>query len=249
MYLNLSIYSKIYLLIGIEKKREDLVYKNNNKNRTQGFRKLYEGILEFYYPGVPKYNDFVKKYHRDRSKYQHGLEHLDLKTIKKPLAIEYGKFVEKIMKQVGYLGKGEVINPIAIISSHIYIAGDSQKNYLDEKFKNLYNRLASDDLEHIHIDIKTILDEIGDRNLQQVLKMEYRKLRSGYGDSMLIEYEKWNLNRNHTSRKSIYISKHNDRTYNFSEPDKNLDILQEFLELIKKNVKMQVSTLHKFRIF
>lgn len=236
-YIADNVLSKICMLIGIEKKREDLVYTNDKKNRTRDFRELYKGILEFFYPKVPKYNEFVKKYHRDRSKYQHGLEHLDLKTIKKPLAIEYIKFVEKIMKQVGYLGKSEVINPIAIISSHTYNVGDYQKNYLEEKFKNLYNRLASDDLEHIHIDIKTIFDEIGEKNLQKVLKMDYRRLRPGYGDSMLIEYQKWNLILNHAYRKSLYISKHNDRTYHYSEPDKNLDILQEFLEMIKERCK------------
>jgi len=225
------------MLIGIEKKREDLVYTNDKKNRTRDFRELYKGILEFFYPAVPKYNEFVHKYHRDRSKYQHGLEHLDLKTIKKPLAMGYIKFVEKIMKQVGYLGKGEVINPIAIISSHIYDAGDYQKYNLEEKFKKLYNRLVSDDLEHIHIDIKTILDEIGEKNLQKVIKMEYIRLRHGYGDSMLIEYDKWNLVLNHAYRKSLYISKHNEGTYHFSEPDKNLEILQEFLEMIKDRCK------------
>lgn len=236
-YIADNVLSKVCMLIGIEKEKEDLVYTNEKKNRTRDFKKLYEGILEFFYPEVPKYNDFVKKYHRDRSKYQHGLEHLDLKTIKKPFAIEYINFVEKIMKKIGYLGKGEVINPIAIVSSYTYNTGDYQKNSLEEKFKNLYNTLASDDLEHIHIDIKTILDEIGDKNLQKVLKMEYRILRSGYGDSMLIEYEKWNLNLNHAYRKSLYISKHNDRSYHYGEPDKNLDILQEFLEMIKERCK------------
>lgn len=236
-YIADNVLTKVCMLIGIEKKREDLVYKNNKKNRTKDFRQLYEGILELFYPKVPKYYEFTKKYHGDRSKYQHGLEHLDLKTIKKPLAIEYIKFVEKIMKQVGYLGKDEVINPISIISSHTYNARANQKNYLEEKFKNLYNRLASDDLEHIHIDIKTILDEIGKQNLQKVLKMEYRILPSGYGDSILIEYEKWTLDLNYAYRKSLYISKYNDRTYHFSEPNKNLDILQEFLEMIKERCK------------
>lgn len=236
-YIADNVLSKVCMLIGIEKKKEDLVYTNAKKNRTKDYKELYKGILEFYYPEVPKYNDFVKIYHRDRSIYQHGLEHLDLKTIKKPSAIEYLKFVEMIMKKVGYIGKSEVINPIAIISNHTYNAGDYQKNYLEEKFKKLYNRLASDDLKHIHIDIKTIFDEIGDKNFGKILKMEYRRLRSGYGDSMLIEYQNWNLHLNHAYRKSLYISKHNNRTYNFSEPDKNLDILHEFLEMIKERCK------------
>ena len=54
---------------------------------------------------------------------------------------------------------------------------------------------------------------------------------------MLIEYQNWNLVLNHAYRKSLYISKHNDRTYHFIEPDKNLDILQEFLGLIKERCK------------
>lgn len=81
-YIADNVLSKVCMLIGIEKKREDLVYTNNKKNRTKDLRELYEGILELFYPGVPKYNEFVKKYHRDRSKYQHGLEHLDLTTIR-----------------------------------------------------------------------------------------------------------------------------------------------------------------------
>lgn len=236
-YLADNVLSKVCMLIGIEKKREDLVYTNDNKNWTRDFRELYEGILEFFYPNMPKYNDFAKIYHRNRNIYQHSLEHLDIKTIKKPLAMEYIKFVESVMKNVGYLGKDESINPISFISSFSYSSRDYQKNILQEKFQKLYNKLATDDLEHIHVDIKTILDDIGTKNIQKVLKMEYRKVGPGYGDSIVIDYYKWELFLNHAYRKSLYISKHNEGTYHFSEPDKNLEILQEFLEMIKDRCK------------
>ncbi len=123
-YIADNVLSKICMLIGIEKQKEDLVYINEKKKRTRGFRELYEGLLEFFYPDIPKYKDFVEKYHRNRNIYQHGLEHLDLKTIKKSSAIEYNRFVEKIMKKVGYLSKGEIINPIAVISSYTYNTGN-----------------------------------------------------------------------------------------------------------------------------
>jgi len=234
-YIADNVLGKICMLIGLENNREDLVYTNNKKNRTRDLRELYKGILEHFYPDIPKYNDFVKKYHIDRSKYQHGLEHLDLKTIKKPLAMEYIKFVEKFMRKVGYLGKGDAINPIRMVSSYSYNVGDYQRNYLEKKIKNFYNRLDSDDLEHIHMDMKTLLDDIGDRNFRKVLKMEYRGLR--HGDSILIEHNRWHLNLNHSFHKYLYINKQNEGTYHFSEPDKNREILRDFLEMIKNRCK------------
>lgn len=222
------------MLIGLEMNREDLIYKDDKKKRTEDFPNLYKGILELFYPDVPKYSDFVEIYHRDRSIYQHGLEHLDLKTIKKPSVMEYIKFVEQIMKKVGYLGKAETIQPISITPNYSY-NNDYQKNQLEEKFKQLYNRLTSDDLEHIHIDMNTTLEDIGNRNLQKVLKMEYRKLN--YGDSMLNEHYKWNLTLNHTFHKRLSISKQDEGSYNFSEPDKNREILQEFLDILKKRFR------------
>ncbi len=191
--------------------------------------------IKRFYPAAPKYNEFAQKYHRDRNIYQHGLEHLDLKTIKKPVVIEYIKFVEKIMKTVGYLGKGVEIKPISIALNYSFSVGNYQKSFLEKRFKKLYNRLSSDDLEHIHIDMKSILDDIGNSNFNKVLKMEYRGLR--HGDSILIEHNKWNLNLNHSFRRYLYINKQNMGTYHFSEPDKNQEILEEFLEIIKNRCK------------
>ena len=233
-YIADNVLLKVCMLIGLEMNREDLIYKDDKKKRTEDFPNLYKGILELFYPDVPKYSDFVEIYHRDRSIYQHGLEHLDLKTIKKPSVMEYIKFVEQIMKKVGYLGKAETIQPISITPNYSY-NNDYQKNQLEEKFKQLYNRLTSDDLEHIHIDMNTTLEDIGNRNLQKVLKMEYRKLN--YGDSMLNEHYKWNLTLNHTFHKRLSISKQDEGSYNFSEPDKNREILQEFLDILKKRFR------------
>ncbi len=235
-YIADNVLTKLCMLVGIEKNRPDLVYLNKNKTRTKDFKQLYEGILLNFYPSVPKYDEFAQKYHRDRNIYQHSLEHLDIKTIKKPVAKEYLKFAEKIIKTVGYLGKSEEIQPTSIGISYSYNLGDHQKNYLTQKFKKFYDRLSSDDREHIHIDMKTILNEIGNTNFQKILKMEYRNLR--YGDSMLIEHDNWNLNLNHTFHKYLSISKQGGGgTYHFSEPTKSPEILQEFLDMIKERCK------------
>ncbi len=114
-YIADNVLIKLCMLIGIEENRDDLVFRNKNKTWTKDFKELYNGILLNFYPTVPKYNDFAQKYHRNRNIYQHGIEHLDLKTIKKPVVIEYIKFVEKIMKIVGYLGKDVEIKPISIL--------------------------------------------------------------------------------------------------------------------------------------
>lgn len=234
-YIADNVLSKVCMLIGLKENRKELVYTNKSENHTKTFPKLYRGILEHFYD-VPKYT-IVEKFHRDRSVYQHGIEHLDVKTIKKPLAIEYISFVEKIMKIVGYLGKDDVINPISIISSNMYNAGDRQRNILEEKFRKLYNRLVSDDLEHIYSDISVFLDDIGRKNLKEILKMDYRKRTGSYGDSMLIEYQKWDLRLNDAYRPSLSISKHNEGNFNFGEPDKNPEVLQEFLGVIRDRCK------------
>ena len=48
---------------------------------------------------------------------------------------------------------------------------------------------------------------------------------------------KWNLNLNHTFHKYLYINKNDKGTYHFSEPDKNQEILEEFLEMIRNRCK------------
>lgn len=107
-------------------------------------------------------------------------------------------------------------------------------------FKILYNILASKDRNHLIIDIKTMLEDIGRINIGRILKMEY--VRENEFRLMLIEPDKWNLsirNDSHRHLRLIKYVKGVSLTYDFEFPDQNEDILKEFLILIKNRCKEQ----------
>ncbi len=185
---------KICMLVGIEKKGEKFIYEDSSygkHKRTKNFNELYKHILEKYYDNVPKYNDLIKNYHRGRNTYNHDISSLDF-SIRRPLAINYIECAENIMREVGYLGKDESIEPSILISNVLSMdLNNSQDKRLEQKFKNLYNRLSSKNPAHVIIDVKTLVEDIGKIDLGRVLKMEY--IIDSKERTMLMEHQKWNL--------------------------------------------------------
>jgi len=117
---------------------------------------------------------------------------------------------------------------------------NSQKIELGQKFKNLYNRLASKNPKHIIIDIKTIVEDIGKINVGKTLKMEY--ITENEERIMLIEPKKWNLSIRIGSHRHLRLIKYVERdsqTYDFEIPNHNEEILNEFLNLIRERCKEQ----------
>ncbi|HEC37232.1 hypothetical protein LCGC14_0578660 [marine sediment metagenome] len=115
---------------------------------------------------------------------------------------------------------------------------ESQKEQLGEKFKNLYNRLASKDPEYVIIDVKSSVEDIGKINLGKILKMEY--IIDSKERIMLMEHNKWNLSIKTRSSPHLRLIKYingDSQTYDFEIPDENEDILNEFLNLIKDRCK------------
>ncbi len=223
--------NKICMLVGIESNKA-LVYKNPKDKRktTRRFNLLYKDILEQNY-NVPQYDDLIKNYHRDRNTYNHEIGSLD-STMRKPIAENYIKCVEDIMRKVGFLKQDEIIEPFSLTLVDL-----SRKNDLTSKFQNLYNRLKSKNLEHIRLDIKTILEDIGVRDLQRILKMEYSENNERI---MLVDPSNWNLSIHSGSILYLRLIKYvngNSLTYDFEIPSENEDILHEFLDLIQNRCK------------
>ena len=113
-----------------------------------------------------------------------------------------------------------------------------EKIYLVQKFKNLYKRLASRNPEHIIIDIKTLVEDIGKIDVGKILRMEY--VPEGDVRIMLIQPKKWNLSIRTGSHRHLRLIKYingSSQTYDFEFPEENEDILNEFLNLIKDRCK------------
>ena len=47
-YIADNVLSKLCMLIGIEKNRDDLVFRNKNRNRTRDFKELYEFLFPIF---------------------------------------------------------------------------------------------------------------------------------------------------------------------------------------------------------
>lgn len=234
---------KICMLVGIEKKGEEFIYEDSSyggHKRTKTFNVLYKNILEKYYNKVPKYNDLIKNFHRKRNTYNHDIISLDF-SIRKPLAMDYIECIENIMREVGYLGKGELIEPSGLISNVLSMdLNISQKKQLEQKFKNLCNRLALKNPNHIIIDVKTLVEDIGKIDLGKILRMEY--IIDSKERTMLIEHQKWNLSIRTGSSRHLRLIKYvngNSQTYDFELPNQNEDILNEYLKLVKDRCKEQ----------
>ncbi len=115
---------------------------------------------------------------------------------------------------------------------------ESQKEQLGEKFKNLYNRLASKDPEYVIIDVKILVEDIGKINLGKILRMEY--IIDSKERTMVMERNKWNLSIKTGSSQHLRLIKYingNSLTYDFEVPDQDEDILNEFLDLIRYRCK------------
>jgi len=218
-----NVLNKICMLVGIEKNGENSIYEflRGRRQRTKDFNILYKTILEKYYPNVPKYDDIIRKYHRNRNTYNHDIISLDF-SIRKPLALNYIKCVEDILKEVGYLGN-ETINPSSLISNTLLTDLHSSHNkQLVQKFKKFYNRLASKNPEHVIIDVKTLVEDIGEIDLGRILKMEYTP--EGKERTMLIQHHKWNLSIKIGSSRHLRLIKYvngNSQTYDFEIPNQN----------------------------
>ena len=235
-YIADNVLSKTCMLIGIEQEGENSIYDSSNR-KAKKFPVLYQKILEKNYTNVPKYN-VIKKYHRERNAYNLEIKNLDL-SIRQPFAKEYIEIVEGILKEVGYLGVHEKIEPSPLISNtQLNSLQFSEINQFEQKFKNLFERLRSKNPAHIIIEVKALLQDIGEINLAKVLKM--RDVQGNKERMMLIEDGKWNLSVQIGVSSHLRLIKYlngNSQTYDFEIPDENEDILIEFLKLIKERCK------------
>ncbi len=237
-YIADNVLNKICMLVGIEKNGKDSIYEflPGRRQRTKDFNTMYK-VLEKYYPKVPKYNDLIRKYHRKRNTYNHDIISLDF-SIRKPSAINYIECVEDILKKVGYI-ENEKINPSPLISNILLTdLCFSHKEQLVQKFNELYSRLASKNPEHVIIDVKTFLEDIGEIDLGRILKMEY--IPDSKERMMLIEHKKWLLSIKTGSSRHLRLIKYvngNSQSYDFEIPNQNEGILNEFLGLIRDRFK------------
>lgn len=228
-YLADNILAKICMIVGKDNNRDDLIFKSNGM--TKALKNLYNKILkEKYFPEVPNFDYLIENFHRNRNIYQHEWESLEL-SIRKTEAKKYINEVENIMKIVGILGEYEQINPSNLINNNpSYNSTIVKEKEIEEKFKDLYNRLKSRKSKHINFDISYILKEIGDEQIERVLKLNTKLNRKGYGyilgDGFLFKIF------------GQYVLIEKDKIqYNFNNPNENEEILEDFLELIRNRCK------------
>ena len=231
-----NILNKICMLVGIEKEGENSIYEflPGKRKKTKDFYNLYK-ILKKHYPNVPKYNDLIKRCHRDRNMYSHDITSLDL-SIRKPVAKNYIKYVEDILVMVGYL-RNESIKPSSLISNILSTDSKSSLNsQLTQKFKDLYNKLASKNPNVI--EVKSLVQEIGEINIGKVLKMEF--VQENKERILLKEHGRWTLSIRSGASEHLRLIKYmggGSPTYDFKEPIQNKEFLNEYLELIKKKLE------------
>ncbi|MBA7520557.1 hypothetical protein ES705_12653 [subsurface metagenome] len=153
--------------------------------------------------------------------------------------MNYIECVENIMREVDYLGKAELIEPSILISNVSSMdLNNFQDKHLKQKFKNFYDRLALKNPNHVIIDVKTLVEDIGKINLGKILRMEY--IIDIKERTMLIEPQKWNLSIKTGSSRHLRLIKYvngNSQTYDFELPNQDEDILNEYLKLIKDRCK------------
>lgn len=146
--------------------------------------------------------------------------------------------VQPILGSEGLEEKGITQEKSELIESELIY--NSQKIKLVQKFKNLYNRLASKNPEHVIIDIKTIVEDIGKIEVGKILRMEY--VTEQDERIMLIEPKEWNLSIRTSSHRHLRLQKYingSSQTYDFEFLNQNEEILNEFLKLIKDRCKEQ----------
>ncbi len=229
-YLADNILIKVFLAVAIENGEEQQTYTitKSGKRRTKNFDELYKKFLKKFYPKIPNYDPDIKDFHEERNIYQHDVESFDM-TMRQPRAKSYVELVERIMRMVGIIKVDEIIHPTKLLTSMgAYDFTKRQIKIKDTKYQKLHDLFKKKYDDDIHIEFEHAINAISSSDLKKTLKMEGGK-----------SHGMWSL---HNSKWDIQISRYgvgvhrgkNGKGYSLDEPNKNTDVLKDFLEYFRE---------------
>ncbi len=225
-YLADNILTKVCLVVAIEKCEVQQTYTTTRHgNRTKNLFDLYNDHLKNHYPKAPDYDPHIKKLHEERNVYQHDVESFDM-TMRQPRAKAYVDLVEKIMKTVGIIKSSEIIRPSSLSPFGGYNFAKQQIKTKETKYQKLHDLFKVKNNEDIYIKLENIIKEIFD--LKKTLTMEGRISRGMRN----LHNSKWDIQ---ISRHGVSVhSNEKQQGYSLNEPNKNIDILEDFLQYYRE---------------
>lgn len=172
--------SKVCMLIAMIDNKDALVFINGKDGETHNFPSLYRNIIEQFYLDLPKYEDLVKKFHRDRNIYQHRFETL-AKTFVQQEAKKYVTFVISVMKKAKIIEANEVI-PSADIKNDFTEIRKSITLSIENEFyifyNSCYNKFINDKntFNELLITLNNIINQFDDTVFSQTSKIKINVL-------------------------------------------------------------------------
>ena len=226
-YLADNVLAKVCMVIAKRNEKDELIFKNGKNGYTHNFDVLYKNIIEKYYPELPEYDLLVKNYHADRGFYQHRFESLG-KIFRQAEADKYVDFVIDVMRKTEVLGKYESLPSINIYSGNIrqdFSISSKQKNY--QKFYDILKDTSNENrVNTIYIQIK---------HLRFNIERDFNMIFNNSHGMKFFRNADWEV--------YIRITEfdiHNQKIhkgYSSTHPNENLDVLNEFLDYYRKNLK------------
>ena len=226
-YLADNVLAKICMVIAKRNDKDELIFKNGKNGYTHDFDFLYKNIIKTYYPELPDYDLIVKSYHADRGFYQHRFESLE-KIFRQSEAVKYVDFVIELMRKTDILGKYENLPSINMYSGNFiqdFSVPNKLKNY--QKFYDILKETSNENrVNAVYVQIK---------GLQFNIERDFNMIFNNSWGVKFFHNAYWNIHILGTK-----FSFHNQKTgkaYSTDHPNENLEVLNEFLDYYRKNLK------------
>ncbi|MHA2051691.1 MAG: hypothetical protein ACW986_18930 [Promethearchaeota archaeon] len=231
-YLADNILAKICLAVAIDKGEEQQTYLSSGW--TKGLPRLYNDHLKIHYPQVPDYDPIIKVFHEERNVYQHDVDSFDM-TMRQPRARSFVSIIEQIMRTVGIINIGEVIQPKNLTNSNsVYDNNARQTRAIETKYQQLHDLLKTRNDEDIIIKIKNKLD-IGTINqLNNILSMDSTGPQVNHIILWNSKFQIAYLPSISGDQFSIQRKGTNNASYTPVAPDVNRNVLDDFLQYYRE---------------
>lgn len=229
---------KICMFVANDKNDINNIFKTKKgklTTKTKDFPDLYKDILMNHYPNVPDYDNEVNARHFDRNFFSHSDQSLAL-NIRKEFVVLYVKIAEKIMEITNIIPK------IASIKCPKHLHYDTsftiEKRSIQketDKWQKLLHRFAKKDTHNLGIELRNLIQkQIGESKFLTVMAMATSRRRDVYHNDDWAIFLLSSVSGVH-----IYITRESDnKSFHYSKPDENLDILKDFLQYLKERCRL-----------
>ena len=230
-YLADNILAKICLAVAIDKGEEQQTYTTTSHgNRTKNFFDLYNDHLKHHYQQAPNYDPDIKDFHEERNIYQHDVESFDM-TMRQPRAKSYVNIIEQIMRMVGILKIGEIIQPQNLTRSGGSINYSKlQTRALEVKYQRLHDLLRAQGDADILIKIKNQLDLVTINQLKNILSMQSSAPSVSHITMWNSRFQIFYIQSIGGDHFTIKREGQNNASYTPMAPHNNPDVLDDFLQ-------------------